>query len=104
MTAYYAGVATVAVAALFLSRRAQLLALVPLIAITCGLNAATRGAYGLRGTFSARAGRSLPRCARAIDAAFRLLGQTGHCAAQVKTEDAYGGNVWHAWAAAWGRA
>lgn len=104
MTAYYAGVATVAVAFLFVSRRAQLLALAPLIAITCGLNAATLGPYGLRGTFSARAGRSLPRVAAVIDAAFRILGQRGHCAAQVKTEDAHGGNVWHAWAAAWGRA
>jgi hypothetical protein len=81
--------------------RWQLAGLVPLLALTCGLNAATRGPYGFRGTFSARAGRSLPRAARIIDAGFRLLGQTGHCAAQVKREDAHDGNVWHAWRADW---
>jgi hypothetical protein len=81
--------------------RWQLAGLVPLLALTCGLNALTLGRYLFLGTFSARAGRSLPRAARVIDAGFRLLGQTGHCAAQAKREDAHGGNVWRAWLAEW---
>jgi hypothetical protein len=86
-----------------MTTRVQLVGLVPLLLLTCSLNAVTRGAYGFGGTFSARAGRTLPRVAAVIDRLF-FWQDAGHCARQVTLEDAHGGSVWRAFAATWGRA
>lgn len=81
--------------------RPMLLAMLPLIALDCGLNMLTGGSW--RNTLSAEAWRHRSHkwwgwCHRAIDALFFL--DPDHCRIQALRESVHG-SVWRAWAGEW---